>query len=301
MTQPPASSRSGRHHIPSDPYSQSSWPAGPPPYQEPQQQWQQWQQPPPQQPPPPQTPQTPPHQAQNYSQPLHPAAEPQGLSASVRGRALDRAIQVNASHARNAADRTGTRDALGEHALILFSVDESARPFRLSTATRLDYEEHRGEDLPALLNELSNHAWNQIQTAYRTGKRWDPRTPMDGLVLRSDSVTPETEYIGLAISTLDTPTAPWHETKRNVTSADGLNLAGQGYVFLKDGTAMYFLRAAQVGGTGGGSGQHVIITNRVVHSIYRPRLDNDLPGNATPRDAPVWQGLEKLHHVLMSA
>ncbi|AGL13789.1 hypothetical protein [Actinoplanes sp. N902-109] len=230
---------------------------------------------------------------QQQPQPLHPVAEPQGLPASVRGRALDRAMQVNASHARNAADRIGTRDALGEHALVLFSVDETARPFRLSVATRLDYEEHRGENLPALLQALGQHAWNQIQAAYRTGKRWDPRTPMDGLVLRSDPVTPETEYIGLAISTLDTPTAPWHDLKRSVSSADGLNLSGQGYLYLRDGTAMYFLRAAQ---TGSGAGQHTIVTNRAVHSIYRPRMDNELPG-----DPQVWQGLEKLHHVLMSA
>jgi len=235
--------------------------------------------------------------------PQPPVAEPPKpevplLSASVRGRALDRSIQVNASHARNAADRIGTRDALGEHALILFSVDETARPFRLSTATRLDYEEHRGEDLPGLLHALTTHAWNQIQGAHRSGRRWDPRTPMDGLVLRSDEVTPETEYIGLGISTLDTPSATWHDTKRTVTSADGLNLAGQGYVLLKDGTAMYFLRQSQMGGH---SGQHTIITNRPVHSIYRPRLDNELIFNASLQETTVWQGLEKLHHVLMSA
>ncbi|GAA2492705.1 hypothetical protein [Winogradskya humida] len=225
-------------------------------------------------------------------------AEDSAITPSVRGRTLDRSIQVNASHARNAADRIGTRDALGEHALILFSVDGTARPFQLSTATRLDYEEHRGEDLPAMLTSLTNHAWTQIQAAHRTGKRWDPRTPMDGLVLRSDPVTPQTEYVGLAISTLDTPVAPWHELKRTVTGADGLNLAGQGYVLLKDGSAMYFLRAAQMSG---GSGQHLIVTNRPVHSIYRPTLDNELLFNASLEQTLIWQALEKLHHVLMSS
>ncbi|MFI5938549.1 hypothetical protein [Actinoplanes sp. NPDC051494] len=269
MTQIP---RSGRHHLPGDNMS-TAWQQGPPPTAS-------WQQ-------------APVEPRPSFSEP-----DPTALSASVRGRTLDRTIQVNASHARNAADRIGTRDALGEHALILYSVDETARPYRLSTATRLDYEEHRGEHLPALLHELTNHAWTQIQAAQRSGRRWDPRTPMEGLVLRSDEITPETEYIGLGISTLDTPTASWHDTKRSVTSADGLNLPGQGYVYLKDGTAMYFLRAAQ---TSGNSGQHTIITNRPVHSIYRPRLDNELLYNASLQDTAVWQGLEKLHHVLMSA
>lgn len=223
---------------------------------------------------------------------------PAVVTPAVRGRALDRAIQVNASHARNAADRLGTRDALGEHALMLFSVDGTERPFRLSTATRLDYEEHGGENLPAMLRELANHAGQQIRAARQAGRRWDPRTPMEGLVLRSDPVSAETEYVGLGISTLDTPAVPWNNAKRSLTSADGLNLSGQGYLYLIDGTAMYFLRAAQMSGT---HEQHLILTNRVVQSTYRSRLDNGLLPGAAPDAALVWQGLEQLNNVLMSA
>jgi hypothetical protein len=243
----------------------------------------------------------PPHRPARHYRPAHSAGtrqkapEPDGVPAAVRGRTLERALQVNAAHARNAADRLGGRDALGEHALILFSADFTVRPFRLSTATRLDYERSGGESLPELLASLADHAAAQLRDATRSGRRWDPRTPLEGIVLRSDPVTTGTDYVGLAVSTLDTPRRAWHRAKRHVTSADGLNLPGQGFIYLNDGTGMHFLRSPQMGSR---AEPHKILSNRPVHSVHRPRIDHDLLTDAPTETAPIWTALQKLHTVL---
>jgi hypothetical protein len=243
----------------------------------------------------------PPYRPARHYRPTHSAParqktpEPEAVPAAVRGRTLERALQVNASHARNAADRLGGRDALGEHALILFSADFTDSPFRLSTATRLEFEQSGGENLTDLLNSLADHAGAQLREATRTGRRWDPRTPLEGIVLRSDPVTAGTEYVGLAVSTLDTPRRTWHRAKRHVTSADGLNLPGQGYIYLNDGTGMYFLRSPQMGDN---AHPHKIVSNRPVHSVHRPRIDYDLLPDAPPETAPIWAALQRLHAVL---
>jgi hypothetical protein len=215
----------------------------------------------------------------------------------MRGQIVDRMIRINTSHALQAADRLGTKLAVGPHCLALFSVDQApSRYQRLSTATRLILDGDDAENLPDLLRDLTDRAREKIAEGYASGRRWDPRTPLTGLVLRSEELDEATTYIGLGVSTLDTPGLPWSRARQRVTGADGLHLRGQGLIYLQDGTAMQVIRRAQMA-----SGQHEITASRRVDSQYPSRRDEYLIERATHHGDESWELMRHLHEVLLTA
>jgi len=215
----------------------------------------------------------------------------------MRGQIVDRMIRINTSHALQAADRLGTKLAVGPHCLALFSVDNTqGRYQRLSTATRLILDGEDAESLPDLLRDLTARAREKIAEAYAQGRRWEPRTPLTGLMLRSEEFSEETAYIGLGVSTLDTPEVSWSQARQRITSADGLHLRGQGMIYLDDGTAMHVVRRAQMA-----SGQHEITASRRVDSQYPSRRDEYLIERATHNGDDSWELMRSLHEVLLTA
>jgi hypothetical protein len=227
--------------------------------------------------------------------PKRPEGEP--ISSTMRGQVVDRIIRINTSHALQAADRLGTKLAVGPHCLALFSIDTvSGRYQRLSTATRLILDGEDAESLPDLLRDLTARAHEKVAEARAEGQRWEPRTPLTGLVLRSESFDENTAYIGLGVSTLDTPEIPWSRAKQSVTGADGLHLRGQGMIYLHDGTAVHVVRRAQMA-----SGQHEITANRRVDSQYQSRRDEHLIERATHQGDESWGLMRQLHEVLATA
>jgi hypothetical protein len=228
-------------------------------------------------------------------QPVRPESE--SISSTMRGQIVDRMIRINTSHALQAADRLGTKLAVGPHCLALFSVDQApSRYQRLSTATRLILDGDDAENLPDLLRDLTDRAREKIAEGYASGRRWDPRTPLTGLVLRSEELDEATTYIGLGVSTLDTPGLPWSRARQRVTGADGLHLRGQGLIYLQDGTAMQVIRRAQMA-----SGQHEITASRRVDSQYPSRRDEYLIERATHHGDESWELMRHLHEVLLTA
>ena len=223
--------------------------------------------------------------------------ESEAISSTVRGQIVDRMIRINTSHALQAADRLGTKLAVGPHCLALFSVDNvPGRYQRLSTATRLILDGEDAENLPDLLRDLTSRAREKIAEAHGQGRRWEPRTPLTGLVLRSEEFSEQTPYIGLGVSTLDTPDIPWSRAKQRVTSADGLHLRGQGLIYLDDGTAIHLVRRAQMS-----SGQHEITASRRVDSQYPARRDEHLISRSAHQGDESWELMRNLHEVLLTA
>ncbi|HEU4346339.1 MAG TPA: hypothetical protein VFR35_01000 [Actinoplanes sp.] len=225
----------------------------------------------------------------------HRESEP--LDPMIRGQIAERMIRMNTSHALAAADRLGSKTAIGPHSLALFSVEFSpGRYVRLSTATRLVLDGEDADSLPELLGDLTSRAYEKIAEAREQNRRWDPRTPLTGLVLRSEEVTENTTYVGLGVSTLDTPEVPWSRTKLRITGADGLHLRGQGYIYLGDGTAIHIVRRAQMA-----AGHHEITANRRVDSQYQSRRADYLTDRAEQQGERIWDLLRDLHEVLMTA
>jgi hypothetical protein len=226
-----------------------------------------------------------------------PRLEAEPVSSTIRGQVVDRMIRINTSHALQAADRLGTKLAVGPHCLALFSIDNiPGRYQRLSTATRLILDGEDAESLPDLLRDLTARAREKISEAHAKGRRWEARTPLTGLVLRSEEFSENTAYIGLGVSTLDTPEIPWSRARQSVTGADGLHLRGQGMIYLQDGTAVHIIRRAQMA-----SGQHEIMASRRVDSQYPSRRDEHLIERATHHGDESWELMRHLHEVLLTA
>lgn len=220
----------------------------------------------------------------------------EALNPAVRGQIAERMIRMNTSHALAAADRLGTKTAVGPHSLALFSVDlVPGRYARLSTATRLVLDGEDADNLPELLHDLTARAYEKITEAREENRRWDPRTPLTGLVLRSEELTERTAYVGLGISTLDTPEIPWSRAKQGITGADGLHLRGQGMIYLNDGTAVHIVRRAQMA-----AGHHEIVANRRLECQYPSRRDDYLIEKAEQQGDRIWDMMRQLHEVLMT-
>ena len=220
------------------------------------------------------------------------------MHALLRGRMLERLISVNASHAGHAADRVRTKDDLCEHALALFSVDPEDRVWTISTATRLSLSDSGNAGLVEMLTGLVKVAEQKLNEAGEHGRRWDPRTPLTGLVNRCEELRRSMVYVGLGISTLDTPEMPWRRMKGSVDRYGGLHLRGQGYLYLDDDTAVHFVRAAQLGGQ---TGQHQITASKVIQTQYPWRRDSDMIENAEQRSFQIWDQLRRLNQLFVTA
>lgn len=226
------------------------------------------------------------------------AGEEAGLPALLRGRALDRLVAVNASHASHAADKVRTKDDLCEHAIALFSFDLTDKTFPLSTATRLSLSDDGNSNLVEMLSSLATVAEYKVSQAVEHGHRWDPRIPLTGLVNRSEDLPPSLVYLGIGVSTLDTPEMAWRSRKGSVDRFSGLHLRGQGYLYLDDGTAAQFVRAAQLGAQ---SGEHEVEANTMLLSHHAWKRRPDLLENADQRTKLIWERIRRLHRALKTA
>jgi hypothetical protein len=218
----------------------------------------------------------------------------------VRAAVLSRLIRANTAHAQHAVEERSGANALGAHALLLFSIEHTREPFGLSTATRLEGELEDGEDLHQMLTEITAHAAAQIAAATKSKTWWEPRAPFTGLTTTSETLTTEHRYIGLGISTLDRPEISWRDARRSLRREDALYVPGQAMLYLVDGTAVHVItRAPMMGPT---AGQHLIIADRDVNSHHRVQHDNSLTsGGPGASRWPLWEQLHRLNDVLVNA
>lgn len=193
-----------------------------------------------------------------------------------------------------------------------------------ATTDRKLLHQHDDQSRAALADALTPGAPAdpfQYAQALEQGVLWDPRTPNTGLAPTSkEPLTADTLYVGVAVTTLDTPTAPWVDAKDDWRGArdslglpvTGASLPGTAWVVLDDGTALQIERSP---GTQREPRAHTVITNAPVDSAFDRltglKLHRDLvqsspplprlPGQSAQLSADLWDHLADLHTALRSA
>jgi hypothetical protein len=160
--------------------------------------------------------------------------------------------------------------------------------YRLATATRVFLDGSEVENLPRLLYELHG-----IGSGFLNGGGFDPRSQMAD---RVEAMPRDARYIGLGVSSLDTPTGTWREMLR--TSDGPLNIPGRCYALLADSTRILCDRR----GESEFGAFHIWSTHSLdlVHGHpmrawrYGSRL---LHGEPDTKD--IWHWLTQLHYLVV--
>jgi hypothetical protein len=237
----------------------------------------------------------------SFGEPPPPVPLPRTSRSSIlRGRFADRLVSVNAAHAGHAADLIRTKDDVCEHALVLFSANPAVdRSHEMSIATRLSLSDTENADIVDWLTDLCRVVERKLVESPATGRHWDPRTPFTGLVSRAEELTPAMVYMGVGVSTLDTPEQSWRLMKRGVERYSGLRMRGQGYLLLDDATTVHLIRAPQ---TGPQTGRHQITANQPIETQYGHwARQHDMVTRAGERTARIWDRIHRLHRLLQAA
>lgn len=169
-----------------------------------------------------------PEQSDAYT--VHPAHDPQW--AEVRNQALERLQKMNANHAMHAWERRRAVNAIAAHGLAFLYWDipgGGGRPHYLVVAagTRLVHDEDSVKDPERLIYRLVRLAYER----YLPAGEFDPRTTMANAV---DPMSEQARFLGIGLSTLDTPTATWESTQKTATGPH--EIPGRCYLMLQDGT-----------------------------------------------------------------
>ena len=210
--------------------------------------------------------------------------------AVIRSHVVSRLRKMNVLHSHHAWRRRH-RDPLGPHGLAFFYAEPPtpAHPrIELRTATRMFLAGTEAEHLPRLLYDLSH-----ITHTHQQHNGFDPRSH---LADRIEPMTRHAYYLGLGISTLDTPTTTWQQTQ---TRASGeLDIPGRCYAYLTDTTTLLLDRGGQRD-----FGTFRIRSNSNLRvngeSTWPWTLDLDL--HHDPATADTWHWLIHLHHTLTRA
>lgn len=230
-------------------------------------------------------------------QPAQPApSEPaphDPAAADLRGQVVHRLRQMSALHAQHAWYRRN-RDPIGPHGVaFLYAEVVSHTPsrFRLRTATRLVRDGPDVADAPRLLYELAG-----IARGYFDAAELDPRTQMAD---RCEPMSDGAFYLGLALSTLDTPTGTWPEVRQRV--AGPLDIPGRGLALLSDGTMLLVDRR----GRDEYGAFHVQCTHSLDVVPGQPdlmwRWNRDLANLDDPSTLDTWHFMSQLHILVMRA
>ncbi|MEV0732301.1 hypothetical protein [Polymorphospora sp. NPDC050346] len=198
----------------------------------------------------------------------------ESAAAELRNTVVDRWRKMAALHAMHALDRRH-RDPISPNALA-FAYREPTGRIRI--ASRLLLAGPEADDLAPLLHRLTT-----IVT--RHGAGYDPRVAMSNRAERMDA---KSAWLGLAVSTLDTPARAWAATDEVRTS---LEVPVRGLVRLADGTRILVDLAD--------SRLTIAATHNlaVAGQIYRPwhwrpNLTHD------PDTRPVWEAVDRLHDTI---
>jgi hypothetical protein len=236
------------------------------------------------------------------------AAEPvphDPVAADLRNQVVDRLRRMNVLHARHAWERRN-RDPLGPHSVAFFYAEPSASepPSRgryphgkqhhdelpravLRTATRMFLDGPEVADLPRLLYDLTS-----IAKVYLGQNYFDPRAQMCDRVER---MSRHAGYLGLGVSTLDTPAGRWADVRQAASSE--LDVPGRCLALLADTTMLLLDRGAEE--------QFGVFRICSTHSLDVVPLQRwrtwqwapDLPDLRDPLTRHIWYWLGQLHRV----
>jgi hypothetical protein len=158
------------------------------------------------------------------------------VAAEIRNLVVDRLSQMNAQHALNAWEHR-RKTPIGPHALAFFYLEqvEGGNPPRYATpaAARLFLD---GEDV-AFLPEL---LYKMVGIGRRRLSRGDDFDPLTTMARRQDDMSPRAQYVGVGVSSLETPTMSWTEIQQNAFGP--LDIPGRGLAVLTDGTRLVLER-----------------------------------------------------------
>jgi len=157
-------------------------------------------------------------------------------AAEIRNLVVDRLSQMNAQHALNAWEHR-RKTPIGPHALAFFYLDvvETSGPARYVTpaAARLFLD---GEDV-AFLPEL---LYKMVGIGRRRLARGDDFDPLTAMARRQDEMSSRVQYIGVGVSSLETPSMTWAEVQQKAFGP--LDIPGRGVALLTDGTRLVLER-----------------------------------------------------------
>jgi len=165
-----------------------------------------------------------------------PVDQQERVAAEIRNLVVDRLSQMNAQHALNAWEHR-RKTPIGPHALAFFYLEviEPGNPPRYATpiAARLFLD---GEDV-SFLPEL---LYKMVGIGRRRLAQGDDFDPLVTMARKQDEMSTRTQYIGVGVSSLETPTRSWAEIQ---DSAFGpLDIPGRGLAVLTDGTRLVLER-----------------------------------------------------------
>ncbi|MEU3455263.1 hypothetical protein ABZ671_16955 [Micromonospora sp. NPDC006766] len=257
--------------------------------------------PPPPPPPPPSTPQPP---SATWRADDEPTAGDR-RQADLRIQVAYRLKRANSDHLLHADQAYGRRGALSPNGLLLFfTAPAEAQPhgYKLYTASRTFPESPDSDDLPLLLRALTEVAADNVAVFGRT---WNPLGTQGCMVNGGDRVLPAgAEYVGVGVSTLDSDRGRWYQIADTVRAAAAagrymstLNIKGQCYAVLTDGTAMHVVRdpEARVGDSGIRCNK-TTDPERLSYRYHNPWANITEQGDDETR--AVWRQLVALHNTL---
>jgi hypothetical protein len=203
----------------------------------------------------------------------------------LRGHVVDRLQELNWVHAQVAWERR-RRDPIGPHALLLLFADpDQVGGFGLRVGCRNFF----GTDETRLAHLL--HDMTTVITAHLAAGN-DLRTHAANW---TDSMTPQAFYLGLAVSTLDTPDLTWEQAQQDANS--DMDVPGRAYVTLRDSSHLLINRAS-VNDFGDLTIASTVPPERTsTHLRRRWYHDSDLTDRH--REQPVWQQLGILHRLIL--
>lgn len=220
--------------------------------------------------------------------PVNPAEQQQDRSSvEIRNLVVDRLRQMNARHAMHAFDRLRS-DPLGPHGLAFLyrDVEVAGDPprYAVRAATRLFPDGDDVAHLPRLLYEMT-----EIGREYLAEGGFDPLLCMTD---RRDDMSSRAQYIGLGVSSLDTPSGTWQQLQTQATSA--LDLPGRSFALLVDGTRILLDRGDKYGGSGRIQSSHHLDTAPGLSFRTWFWLQE---GDAATNE--VWTWLQELHRTVL--
>jgi hypothetical protein len=203
--------------------------------------------------------------------------DPEGPWPRWRAQAAQRLYDMNIRQAVHAWDLRYS-DPLGPHGLAFLYADGAG----VHAATRLWPDDPDTQPLPYLLKVLAD--------SVALGPACDPRRDLADR--DADGIHHGAQYIGVGVSSLDTPARSWQQTQ---VHADGLmDVAGRCYAYLDDATMLLIDRGGRRD-----LDRVQIRATRPLRGLTYPlsdgyRLDPHLTAD-TPATHDVWVWLRTLH------
>lgn len=205
----------------------------------------------------------------------------------ARNAALDRMRKASANHGMYAFDVVSSTKRFGPHAVVFLYQDvehrEGMRPRVVVRAADRKFWDNLPEflHLPTVLQGLADTA------AHYAGQGgFDPRKLM---AHNSDKMSGRAEFVGVAVSTLDTSAGPWVNIRQRAQSS--LEVGGRSYIALKDTTKMILDRGGPFGVNGTTWSTHPLETGNAMGSYGTWK---NLRRNPQDPDEEVWFGLDTL-------